>query len=54
MIRENLPARVLVDADFAFVNDRLARHYGLPETSNITGSEMRKIALPRTVRSAAC
>ncbi|QDU25009.1 hypothetical protein ETAA8_00700 [Anatilimnocola aggregata] len=46
MIRENLPSRVLVDADFAFVNDRLARHYGLPDATNITGSAMRKIALP--------
>ncbi len=46
MFRENLPSRVLVDADFAFVNDRLARHYGLPDAMNITGSAMRKIALP--------
>lgn len=46
MIRENLRSRVLVDADFAFVNDRLARHYGLPDAMNITGSAMRKIALP--------
>ena len=46
MIRENLPARVLVDADFAFVNDRLARHYGLPDAPNITGSAMRRITLP--------
>jgi len=45
-IRENLPSRVLVAADFAFVNDRLARHYGLPGAMNITGSAMRKIALP--------
>ena len=46
MIRENLPSRVLVDADFAFVNDRLARHYGLPDAMKITGSGMRKIAFP--------
>lgn len=46
MIRENLPARVLVDADFAFVNDRLAQHYELPDATNITGSAMRKITLP--------
>lgn len=46
MIRENLPAQVLVDADFAFVNDRLARHYELPDATNITGSAMRKITLP--------
>lgn len=46
MIRENLPSRVLVDADFAFVNDRLARHYRLPDAANVTGSAMRKITLP--------
>ncbi len=46
MIRDNLPARVLVAADFAFVNDRLARHYGLAEAAKITGSAMRRISLP--------
>jgi hypothetical protein len=42
MIRDNLPARVLVDADFAYVNDRLARHYGLKPVS---GSGMTKVTL---------
>jgi hypothetical protein len=37
---------VLVDADFAFVNDRLALHYGLADSAKITGSAMRKVALP--------
>ncbi len=46
MIRDNLPSRVLVDADFAFVNDRLAQHYGLADSATITGSAMRKVALP--------
>jgi hypothetical protein len=46
MIRDNLPAQVLVDADFAFVNDRLARHYGLAEAATITGSAMRRVTLP--------
>ena len=43
MIRENLPASVLVKSDFVFANDRLAKHYNL---SPITGSAMRKVALP--------
>ena len=47
MIRDNLPSRVLVDADFVFVNDRLAQHYGLPERAGITGSAMRKVMLPK-------
>ncbi|MGY8654879.1 MAG: DUF1592 domain-containing protein [Verrucomicrobiia bacterium] len=43
MVRENLPATTLVDADFTFVNDRLARHYDLPRES---GSAMRRVSLP--------
>ncbi|MBS0201796.1 MAG: DUF1592 domain-containing protein [Planctomycetes bacterium] len=46
MIRDNLPARVLVDADFVFVNDRLAQHYDLPEKARTKGSAMRQVALP--------
>ena len=45
MIRENLPTRSLIDADFAFVNDRLARHYGLRE---VKGSNLRRVDLPRS------
>lgn len=43
MIRENLPAVTVIDADFTFVNDRLARHYGL---APLSGSTLRKISLP--------
>lgn len=43
MVRENLPATTLVDADFTYVNDRLARHYDLPR---VAGSAMRRIDLP--------
>ena len=43
MLRENLPATTLVDADFTFVNDRLARHYDLPQ---VPGSAMRRVDLP--------
>ena len=43
MVRDNLPARVLVDADFVFANDRLARHYQLPPLS---GSALRRVSLP--------
>lgn len=32
-----------VSSDFTFVNDRLARHYGLPP---VEGMEMRKVSLP--------
>jgi len=43
MVRENLSATMLVSADFAFVNDRLARHYDLPRVS---GSAMQRVSLP--------
>ncbi len=44
MIRENMPASVLIDADFIFANDRLAQHYQLPPLS---GSALRKVTLPK-------
>ncbi|MCH5373979.1 MAG: DUF1592 domain-containing protein, partial [Planctomycetes bacterium] len=43
MIRDNLPASVLVDTDFVYANDRLSRHYGLQP---LRGSKMRKVTLP--------
>jgi hypothetical protein len=44
MLRENLPAASLIKSEFALVNDRLARHYGLPE---LTGSALRRVDLPK-------
>jgi hypothetical protein len=44
MLRENLPAASLIKSEFALVNDRLARHYGLPE---VRGSALRRIDLPK-------
>ena len=32
-----------LDADYTFVNDRLARHYGIP---GVSGSDFRKVRLP--------
>ena len=43
MVRQNLPASTLIDSDFTFANDRLARHYGL---APIVGSAMRRVDLP--------
>ena len=33
----------LLDADYTFVNERVARHYGIP---NIKGSHFRRVQLP--------
>ncbi len=43
MIRENMPAAVIVDGDFLFANDRLAGHYGLQPLS---GHAVRKVPVP--------
>lgn len=44
MFRENLPISNLVDSDFIFVNDKLAKHYELPKVS---GSGLQKLSLPQ-------
>ena len=44
MFRENLPIRTLMQADFVFANDRLAKHYGL---APLSGSAMRRVVLPK-------
>ncbi|MDO8545059.1 MAG: DUF1592 domain-containing protein [Opitutaceae bacterium] len=43
LIRKDLPARYIVSSDFAFVNERLAVHYGLPP---MEGVALRRVALP--------
>ena len=45
MIRENRPAREIADADWAFLNERLAIHYGLEELG-VEGVELRRVTLP--------
>jgi hypothetical protein len=44
LFRQNLPTRNIVHSDFTFVNERLAKHYGIP---GVTGVKMRKVALPK-------
>lgn len=44
MVRDNLPIRNLVQADFVYINDRLAKHYGLEP---VAGSAIRRVALPK-------
>ena len=43
LIAENLGAGSLIDADFTFLNRRLAEHYGVP---GVVGMQMRKVDLP--------
>ena len=44
LIRGNLPVRNVVDADFVFVNERLAALYQLPP---VAGAKLQKVALPK-------
>ncbi|MEO6186386.1 MAG: DUF1592 domain-containing protein [Steroidobacteraceae bacterium] len=42
-LAQNRPVTELLNADYTFLNERLARHYGIP---NVRGSHFRKVALP--------
>lgn len=42
LIREDRPVTDLLTADHTFVNERLARHYGIP---NILGNEYRRVTI---------
>ncbi len=44
LIGRNLPARNIIDSDFTFLNERLAKHYEIP---GVTGVEMRRVTLPQ-------
>ena len=47
ILADDLPVTTLVDADFAFVNQRLARHYCFePASGPIHGAALRRVALP--------
>lgn len=47
VIVEDKPVMELLTADYTFVNERLAKHYGIP---NIRGSHFRKVSLAGTGR----
>ena len=42
-IQEDQPVTRLLDADYTFVNEHLARHYGIP---GVYGSRFRKVTVP--------
>ncbi|HEY7172009.1 MAG TPA: DUF1592 domain-containing protein [Vicinamibacterales bacterium] len=43
VMRDNRGVMELLTADYTFVNERLAQHYGIP---NVQGSNFRRVALP--------
>ncbi len=47
MLRQDRPVVNLLNADYTFVNERLARHYGIP---NILGSRFRQVPVTEEAR----
>jgi hypothetical protein len=47
LVREDLSLLELYGADYTFLNDRLARHYGI---DGVTGSEFRRVEYPNDMR----
>jgi mono/diheme cytochrome c family protein len=43
LVREDRGVLDLLTADYSFVNERIARHYGIP---NVTGNAFRRVTLP--------
>jgi hypothetical protein len=43
ILREDRPITTLLDANYTFLNERLARHYGI---SGVRGATMRRVELP--------
>jgi hypothetical protein len=46
-VREDRSVRELLDADYTFLNERLARHYGI---ANVYGNHFRRVALTDAAR----
>jgi hypothetical protein len=47
LVREDRSVLEILTADYTFVNERLARHYGIP---NVTGSRFRRVPLDSDLR----
>jgi hypothetical protein len=47
VVREDRSVVDLLDSDYTFVNERLARHYGIP---NIYGPDFRRVPVPNDAR----
>ena len=45
MFRRDLPLRQLIDSDWTMLNERLAKHYGIP---GVLGPDIRRVSLDKT------
>src|SRR6185312_17049707 len=43
IVREDRSVLDLLTADYTYVNERIAKHYGIP---NVTGNEFRRVTVP--------
>ncbi|MCA9173462.1 MAG: DUF1592 domain-containing protein [Planctomycetales bacterium] len=43
VLRENLSVAAFIDSDFVMINERLAKHYGIPD---VVGQKIRRVPLP--------
>jgi hypothetical protein len=43
IVSEDRPVTELIDSNYTFLNEKLARHYGVPD---VVGAELRKVTLP--------
>ena len=43
LVREDRSVLDLLTADYTFINERIAKHYGIP---NVMGSHFRRVTLP--------
>ncbi len=50
IMREDRSVLDLLRANYTFLNERLAKHYGIP---NVYGSRFRRVDVRRTARCAA-
>ena len=52
IVHEDRSVLELIDSDYTFVNERLARHYGFPDVS---GNEMRRcFCCPKIIPEGGC
>jgi mono/diheme cytochrome c family protein len=47
LVREDRSLLDLLTADYSFINERIAKHYGIP---NVNGSQFRRVAMPENRR----
>jgi hypothetical protein len=51
VVREDRSVMELLKADYTFLNERLAKHYGVP---HVYGSRFRRVASVRKLNGADC